>query len=340
MPAEVFVNATGPFSDSIRHLATESSAPRMRLSKGAHILLPLDLFPTQDAMLIPRTDDGRVLFAVPWNGRLLVGTTEQEVRPEDELFVSREDIDFMLGELNKYLEHPVQSSEIVSGFAGARPLVSSGEKQRTQEIARDDVIEVDASSGLISIMGGKWTTHRAMAEDTINAVQKALGTPVSESPTRSHLLHGGEGFSDDLWKKLMVVYPIAIETARHLAAKFGTAAWKVLELTQENPKLAEPILAGSPPLQAEVAYSVREELAATLEDILSRRIGLQFYSWRDAIHAAPVVAELMAEELGWASEQTNSELASYVNKVNRSLERAGLEPEEFTRATTDGASAV
>jgi glycerol-3-phosphate dehydrogenase len=338
--AKIFVNATGPFSDLIRHLATKSLAPRMRLSKGAHILLPLDLFPTRDAMLIPKTDDGRVLFAVPWNGRLLVGTTEQEVSPEDELVVERADIGFMLGQLNKYLEHPVQPSQIVSGFAGARPLVSSGENQSTQEIARDDVIEVDASSGLISIMGGKWTTHRAMAEDTINAVQKAFGTPVSECPTRSHLLHGGDGFNDDLWKKLMDAYPIALETARHLVAKFGTAAWKVLELTQAKPELADPILAGSPPIQAEVVYSVREELAVTVEDILARRIGLQFYSWRDAIHAAPVVAELMAEELGWASEQANSELASYVNKVNRSLERAGLEPEELTRATTDGASAV
>ena len=173
--AKVFVNATGPFTDSIRTLATDSLPPRMRLSKGSHILLPVDVFPSQDAMLIPKTDDGRVLFAVPWNGRLLVGTTEQEVSPEDDFFVSREDIDFMLGQLNKYLEHPVQPSQIVSGYAGARPLVSANESQSTEKIARDDVIEIDPASGLISIMGGKWTTHRAMAEDTINAVQKALG---------------------------------------------------------------------------------------------------------------------------------------------------------------------
>jgi glycerol-3-phosphate dehydrogenase len=338
--AKVFVNATGPFADSIRNLATPSLPRRMRLSKGAHILLPLDVFPSKDAMLIPKTDDGRVLFAVPWNGRLLVGTTEQEVSPEDELFVSQKDIDFMLGQLNKYLEHPVLPSQIVSGFAGARPLVSSDEAESTQKIARDDVIEVDPSSGLISIMGGKWTTHRAMAEDTINAVQKALAVPITESPTRSHVLYGGEGFSGDLWKKLMDAHAITRETAQHLAAKFGTAAWKVLELTQEDRNLAEPILAGSPAIRAEVVYSVRKELAVTLEDVIARRLGIQFYSWRDAIHAAPVVATSMAEELHWSSDQAKSEAATYVKKVNKLLEHAGLEPETSPGARAERASAV
>ena len=365
--AKVFVNATGPFSDSIRKLANASLPRRMRLSKGAHILLPLEVFPTRDAMLIPKTDDGRVLFVVPWHGRLLVGTTEQEVSPDDELFVSRQDIDFMLSQFNKYLENPVSPSQIVSGFAGARPLVGSGEAESTQKIARDDVIEVDPSSGLISIMGGKWTTHRAMAEDTINAVQKALGVPVTESPTRSHVLYGGEDFSSDLWKKLMDTYPIAektlsgarpivtgrvprgtsfrvefanFTTARHLAAKFGTAAWKVLELTQESRNLAEPILAGSPSIKAEVVYCVRNELAATLEDVIARRLGIQFYSWREAIHAAPLVADLMAKELNWSRDQAKSAITSYVNKINRFLEQAGLEPETFSIATAEPASAV
>jgi glycerol-3-phosphate dehydrogenase len=338
--AVAFVNATGPLSDSIRTLATKSLPKRMRLSKGAHILLPLDIFPTQDAMLIPKTDDGRVLFAVPWNGRLLVGTTEQEVSPDDELFVSREDIAFMLGQLNKYLEQPITPSQIVSGFAGARPLVSSGEAASTRKLARDDVIEVDPSSGLISIMGGKWTTHRAMAEDTINAVQKALGLPVAECPTRSHVLYGGEEFSSHLWEKLADSRLITKETAEHLAAKFGTAAWRVLELTQENRSLAEPILRGSPPIQAEVVYCVRNELAVTLEDVIARRLGIQFYSWREAIRAAPRVATLMAEELHWSSDQTKSELATYAKKVNRLLEQAGQGPETFSGAAAERASAV
>jgi glycerol-3-phosphate dehydrogenase len=332
--ARVVVNATGPLSDSIRNLATPGLPRRMRLSKGAHILLPLEVFPSQEAMLIPKTDDGRVLFAVPWGGRLLVGTTEQGVSPGEELFVSREDVDFMLGQLNKYLERPVLPSEIVAGFAGARPLVSAHENESTKKIARDDVIEVDAASGLISIMGGKWTTHRAMAEDTIDAVQKALGSAVTECPTRNHLLHGGDGYTSDLWKQLMGIHALSQETAQHLASKFGTAAWKVLQLTQEDRNLAQPILPGSAPIQAEAVYAVREELAATIEDVLARRLGIQFYSWREAIHSAPVVGSLMAEELRWSSAEAKSAITHYVDKINRYLELAGLEPERFPGNST------
>ena len=203
----------------------------------------------------------------------------------------------------------------------------------------DDVIELDSASGLISIMGGKWTTHRAMAEDTINAAQKALGAAVTESPTRSHVLYGGEGFTSELPEKLAAAFPISKETAHHLSAKFGTTAWEVLELTKQNRNLAEPILAGAPPIQAEVIYSVRHELAATLEDVLARRLGVQFFSWRQAIHSAPVVASLMAQELRWPAEQAKSEAAKYAAKINRYLELAGLAPETVSGASASSAPA-
>src|SRR5262249_36515696 len=189
----VIVNATGPVADSIRQLATPSVHKRMRPSKGAHILLPLEVFPTEDALLIPKTEDGRVLFAVPWGGRLLVGTTDEEVTPETELVVTKSDVAYILRHLNQYLERAVTPGEIVSGFAGARPLVVGEESSDTKKLARDDVIEVDQASGLISIMGGKWTTHRAMAEDTIHCVQESLSAPLVESRTRHHVLSGGEG---------------------------------------------------------------------------------------------------------------------------------------------------
>jgi len=321
------VNATGPASDLVRQMASPSVPERMRLSKGSHILFPLDLFPTDDAMLVPKTEAGSVLFAVPWGGRLLVGTTEREVAPGDDLYVTKEEITYMLRQLNKYLAKPLQLSDVVAGFAGARPLVSAGEGGSTEKIARDDVIEVDPNSGLISIMGGKWTTHRAMAEDTINAVQKALGVAVSESPTRAHVLHGGDGFTSDLWEKLVRIYPVSKETAQHLAARFGTAARDVLELTRTNPDLAQALIPGSAQIQAEVVYGVREELAANIEDLISRRIGLQYYSWRDAIKAAPVVGSLMAQELQWTSAEEHEAATRYVERINFFLERAGLHPE-------------
>ncbi len=321
------VNATGPASDLVRQMASPSVPERMRLSKGSHILFPLDLFPTDDAMLVPKTEAGSVLFAVPWGGRLLVGTTEREVAPGDDLYVTEEEITYMLRQLNKYLAKPLQLSDVVAGFAGARPLVSAGEGGSTEKIARDDVIEVDPNSGLISIMGGKWTTHRAMAEDTINAVQKALGVAVSESPTRAHVLHGGDGFTSDLWEKLVRIYPVSKETAQHLAARFGTAARDVLELTRTNPDLAQALIPGSAQIQAEVVYGVREELAANIEDLISRRIGLQYYSWRDAIKAAPVVGSLMAQELQWTSAEEHEAATRYVERINFFMERAGLHPE-------------
>ena len=324
--ALVIVNATGPASDVVRQMASPTVPKRMRLSKGSHILFPLDLFPTDDAMLIPKTEAGSVLFAVPWGGRLLVGTTEREVSPGDDLYVTEEEINYMLRQLNKYLAKPLLPSDIVSGFAGARPLVIGGQGESTQKLARDDVIEIDPKSGLISIMGGKWTTHRAMAEDTINAVQSALGRAVSESPTRAHLLHGGQGFTSDLWEELVRIYPVSKETAQHLSAKFGSAAWNVLELTRANGSLAEPLIPGSAQIQAEVVYAVREELAASIEDVISRRIGLQYYSWRDAIKAAPVVGCLMAQELQWTNVQLQEAVTRYVERINFFLQRAGLQP--------------
>jgi glycerol-3-phosphate dehydrogenase len=325
--AKVVVNATGPVSDTIRQLATPTVHKRMRPSKGAHILLPLDVFPTEDALLIPKTEDGRVLFAVPWGGRLLVGTTDEEVAPETELVVTKGDVEYLLRHLNQYLARPVSPDDIVSGFAGARPLVGSEDGGDTKKLARDDVIEVDPASGLISIMGGKWTTHRAMAEDTIHRVQQALGLPHAISQTRNYVLYGGKGFTDDYWNELCRQHGFPEKTARHLASKFGTAAEKVLALASKNATLLDPILEGRPAIKAEVVYAVRHEMAAAIEDVLARRIGMQLYSWRDAIQAAPVVGSLMAEELSWTSSFTSAGITDYVEKINHMLDSAGLSRE-------------
>lgn len=322
--APATVNATGPLSDSVRQLATPGLKKRMRPSKGAHILLPLDLFPTEDALLIPKTEDGRVLFAIPWGGRLLVGTTDEEVSPDAELVVTSADVDYMLRHLNQYVARPITPADIVSGFAGARPLVGSDGSSDTKKLARDDVIEVDPASGLISIMGGKWTTHRAMAEDTIHTAQHVLGLPQTESKSRNHILYGGEGFTDDYWKGLCREHPISEGTARHLAAKFGTASQKVLELTTDNPDLLQTILPGGRAIRVEVVYAVRYEMAVTIEDVLARRLGMQFYSWSDCIAAAPVVGSLMQKELEWTKGATLDAVARYVQKIHHLLDSAGL----------------
>jgi glycerol-3-phosphate dehydrogenase len=258
---------------------------------------------------------------------LLVGTTDEEVTPETELVVTKGDVEYLLRHLNQYLARPVTPDDIVSGFAGARPLVGSDDGGDTKKLARDDVIEVDPASGLISIMGGKWTTHRAMAEDTIDRVQQVLGSTRAISQTRNYVLYGGKGFTDDYWNTLCRQYRVSERTAHHLAAKFGTAAEKILALGSENAALLDPILEGRPEIKAEVVYAVRHEMAATVEDVLARRIGMQLYSWRDAIQAAPVVGALIAEELSWTSSFTRTATMHYVEKVNHLLDSAGLSRE-------------
>lgn len=324
--ATVIVNATGPFSDTIRRLATPSLEARMRPSKGSHILLPLEIFPAEEALLVPKTDDGRVLFVVPWNGRLLVGTTEEEISADSELALTEKDVEYLLRHVNRYVAVQITPNDIVSGFAGARPLVATEDNAgRTKSLARDDVIEVDALSGLISIMGGKWTTHRAMAEETVNRVQQALGTQVSPSRTRDYFLSGGQDFTEVYWKKLCAEYALPEATARHLAAKFGTDSERILDLAREYPALAEPVICDFPAVRAEVIYAARYELASKVEDVMARRLGLQFYSWRMAMEAAPVVADLLAAELGWSKEEREAAVSSYARQVHHWMETAGLE---------------
>jgi glycerol-3-phosphate dehydrogenase len=322
--AGAFVNATGPHADALRQMASPGIAPRMRTSKGVHILLPLDVLSSEDAMLIPKTDDGRVLFAIPWFGRLLVGTTDDEVRPDDELYVKREEVEYLLRYLNKYLQKPVAPDQILSGTAGARPLVSSGESTDTRKLARDHQVEFDPSSGLVSILGGKWTTHRAMAEDTINEVQKKLGGAYRPCTTLSHSLAGSEGYADTYWQSLAGRFGISETTARHLAQKFGTQADRVMEIETSDPYLGQPIVPGAPPILAEVVFAAREEMAATIEDVLARRIGLQLWSWKDAIRAAPSVGALLGRELGWSDEQTRTAVDQYVAKIHDWMQKSGI----------------
>ena len=319
-----FVNATGPAADTIRSLARPGIPSRMRLSKGAHIVLPLEVFPTSDALLIPRTDDGRVLFAVPWFDRLLIGTTEQEVTIHDELYLSKDDVAYLLRHINKYCATAIRPDQIVSGFAGARPLVSAGGSRATKKLARDHEVEIEPQSNLISIMGGKWTTHRAMAEDTVNAVQKSLGHAPTPGVTLNYPLVGSRGFTSGYCSSLLTTYGIAEQTAKHLSQKFGTNATKVLQLAENEPNLEQPIVPGLAPLRAEIAYCVRNEMAVTIEDVLMRRTGLQLFSWRAAAHAAVPTADIMARELGWSTEFARASADEYVARIHRWMQLAGL----------------
>lgn len=324
--ARSFVNATGPFSDVIRQLASAKASPRMVPSKGAHILFPLDGFTENDALLVPRTEDGRVIFAVPWNGCLLVGTTDTGYTPGEEMVVTREEIDYMLRQLNPYLSTPLRADQVVSGYAGVRPLVAAEGVKDTKKLIRDDEVEFDAESGLVSILGGKWTTHRLMGQETIDKVQEYLGEPAIQAQAE-HPLTGSAKYHWDYWQTLERDFHLTPATAKHLAHKYGTEAPSVLKLAESDPSLALPLVEGQAPIRAQVIYAARHEMALTVEDVLFRRIGLQLTGWRYAIRATPVAAALLRQELGWSAEQEAEAVDRYVAKINHMLAAAGQEPE-------------
>lgn len=321
--ARMFVNCTGPYSDHIRAMANPGVEKRLRLSKGVHILLPLNER-TTDAMVVPKTDDGRVIFAIPWLGRLLVGTTDDEVTHEDESVVKRSEAEYLLRQLNRYLSRPFAIEDIVGGFAGVRPLVSQGKGAKTKKLIREHEVEVDRESGLISVLGGKWTTYRAMAEDAVNAVQQQLGSPVGGCLTREHHLSGSEGYSDAYPQTLVAAHGVTEAAARHLSEKFGTRAAAVLDLAKREPALAQGLVDGHPAIRAEIAYSARHEMAATLDDVLERRTGLQFFSWEAALAAAPVTAAVMQREMGWDGAQTQKAIDEYAGTLTAWTRKIGL----------------
>lgn len=264
-----------------------------------------------------------MIFAIPWLGRLLVGTTDQEVTLDEDLAVTRADAEYLLRHLNRYIAKSHRIEDVVSAFAGVRPLVRAGHAQ-TKSLVRDHEVEVDSRTGLVSILGGKWTTYRHMAEDTINAVQRQMGRNIEPSKTRTHALTGTPGYRPKYWQTLAREHQLEESTARHLAEKFGTDSAAVLQLTTDSPELRSLIVDDGPAIQAEIVYCIRNEMACTIEDVLVRRIGLQQFSWAMAMQAAPIVASHLATELAWSGEQETEATETYIAGIRRMQETIGV----------------
>jgi glycerol-3-phosphate dehydrogenase len=322
--ANKFVNATGTGADKIRLMANPMLASRMRPSKGVHLIFPAQLFPGSDALLVPHTEDGRVIFAVPWQERLLVGTTDDEVTPDTKMLVQKNEADYLLRQLNPYLASPLRREQALSGMAGLRPLVASQSDKNTSKLLRDHEVELDSISGLISILGGKWTTHRLMAQDTIDAVQREMGGPVTPSVTRQYPLAGASGYHKDFSKDVEKEYSLPADVARHLAGKFGSTALNILELLHENRSWSARIAPGLPVIYAEIVHCIRNEMAETIEDLLARRTGAQLYGWKPALQAATAVATLLATEKNWTTDHTAAAVAEYSRKIRGFLEELAL----------------
>jgi glycerol-3-phosphate dehydrogenase len=293
--ARVVVNATGPFTDSVRKLAEPGAEAMISPSQGAHLVLDRSFLPGDTAIMVPHTSDGRVMFAIPWHGHTLVGTTDTPMDhiPVEPVALDQE-IDFMLSTGALYLAKAPTRADILSVFAGIRPLARSGEGKNTSKLSRDHVIHIDRS-GLLSIAGGKWTTYRNMAEDCVDQAATLADLPDVACVTKSLHVHGYHPNSS-IFGSLSF---------------YGTDAISIRALIAESPKLGEQLDGELPYLAAEVVWAAREEMARSIEDILARRTRALFLNAKAAIRMAPRVAELLARELGYDAAWQTRQVAAF-----------------------------
>ena len=298
--AKVVVNATGIFSDSVRRMDEESIEPVVAPSQGVHIVLDQSFLARDTAIMVPKTDDDRVLFVIPWHGRALVGTTDTEMeRPELEPVPRREEIEFILRNAARYMERDPRPADILSVFAGQRPLVRMGGMQETKKISREHVVEI-SRTGLVSLMGGKWTTYRKMAEDAVDDAAQVGGLPTRTCVTKELRLHGWLAADDP-----------ALPAAGSMRM-YGSDAGRVTAFLDSNPAHREKLHPKLPYLCGQLRWAVRFELARSLEDLLSRRTRSLVLDARATIEAAPRAAAILAEELGRDAKFAQAQLDAFL----------------------------
>jgi glycerol-3-phosphate dehydrogenase len=325
--AKVVINATGIFSDSITKMDDPAAVPLISHSQGIHLVFDKDFLLSDTAIMIPRTDDGRVLFAVPWHNKIIVGTTDTpvnfdnrgetghalSVQQMDEPIAFKEEIEFVMQHIHRYLKKDPSYNDIRSVFAGLRPLVKSSTKI-TSAISRDHHISV-SDSELISITGGKWTTYRKMAEDVMEIAVHKAGMSDKECVTRGLHIHG---FRENNNYSAPLYY-------------YGTDEVYIHESINKDSFLAELIHPSLPYIKAELVWAVKKEMCMTVEDALARRTRALLLDAKAAIESASLVANMMAKELGkdesWIKEQIdnfNTVARNYLPTSNLPAGQAGL----------------
>jgi glycerol-3-phosphate dehydrogenase len=276
-------------------------------SSGIHIALGPQFSPPETGLLIPQTEDGRVLFLLPWLGHTLVGTTDRPAEIEANPKAEEADIEYILRHLHKYFSIPVSRSDVKASWSGLRPLVSDPKASDTARLSRDHVINI-SPSGLLTIAGGKWTTYRKMALDTVNeAVRLGQLSPLRDSQTETIKLYGGTNYSPTGSGHLQE-YGLAIDVASYLNRAYGDRAPNVAKLAREG--YGERLAAGHPYLEAEVIYGATHEFARSSADILARRTRLYWLDQQATLAAIPRVAELLAKTLGWNEAQRRADIAA------------------------------
>jgi glycerol-3-phosphate dehydrogenase len=327
--AKTVINAAGPFCDLIRKMDDQKVVPMVSPSAGTHIILPNYFSPQNMGLIDPSTSDGRVLFFLPWEGNVISGTTDA---PSELTFTPKAgegEIEFILKEINGYItdDVSVRRSDVLAAWSGIRPLVKDpkAEKGSTESLVRNHLITT-SDSGLITIAGGKWTTYRNMAKETIDfAVEYANLNPARpKADTSTCLLIGAHGYSDTTYLKLVQQFGIETDVAKHLARSYGDRSVLVAELCQDTcqrwPLHGKRLHHLYPYDEAEVIYACHQEHAQTAVDVLARRTRLAFLSVQAARDALPRVIELMAKELNW----TKAECENQKKETEKFLESMGL----------------
>lgn len=305
--ARSVINATGPFTDSIRKMDDGKSRDIVCPSAGVHIVLPDYYSPASMGLLDPATSDGRVIFFLPWEGHTIAGTTDTPCPVTTSPGPSESDIQFILSEVKNYLtpDIDVRRGDVLSAWAGIRPLVKDPDAGDTASLVRNHVVHVSDSS-LVTIAGGKWTTYRAMAAETVDAAVSAGGLSAGPSMTDGLVLEGAHTWTPTMFIRLVQDLGVDTQVAQHLSATYGDRAFSVGKMAQLTgmrwPIVGRRLHSDFPYIDAEVRYAVKE-YAATAVDVIARRLRLSFLNVQAAEEALPVVVQIMGDELGWDQQE-------------------------------------
>ncbi|XP_034942515.1 glycerol-3-phosphate dehydrogenase, mitochondrial isoform X2 [Chelonus insularis] len=331
--AKCIINATGPFTDSIRKMDDPTVKEICAPASGAHIVLPGYYSPDQMGLLDPATSDGRVIFFLPWQKHTIAGTTDLPCQITHNPKPTEDEIMFILQEVKNYLNPDVEvrRGDVLSAWSGIRPLVSDPNKPNTQSLARNHIVHV-SDTNLVTIAGGKWTTYRAMAQDTIDIAIKACNLePKTTCQTDGMLLEGAHGWSPTMYIRLVQDFGLECEVAQHLAKSYGDRAFavaKMASLTGKRwPIIGKKLHPEFPYIDAEIRYGCRE-YARTAIDMIARRLRLAFLNVQAAQEALPAIIDIMAEELHWSAEEKKkqqqqasdflaNEMGQMVNRASR-----------------------
>ncbi|NXE53296.1 GPDM protein, partial [Casuarius casuarius] len=310
--AKCVINATGPFTDSVRKMDDQEVPNICQPSAGVHIVMPGYYSPDHMGLLDPATSDGRVIFFLPWEKMTIAGTTDSPTDVTSHPIPTEEDINFILSEVRNYLscDVEVRRGDVLAAWSGIRPLVTDPNSKDTQSISRNHIVSI-SDSGLVTIAGGKWTTYRAMAQDTIDAAVQAHGFNVGSSRTVGLPLEGAEYWSPTLYIRLVQDYGLESEVAQHLASTYGDKAFEVAKIAQVTgkrwPIVGKRLVSEFPYIEAEVIYGVKE-YARTAVDMISRRTRLAFLNVQAAEEALPRIVDIMGKELNWSEQKKKEEL--------------------------------